>query len=70
MEMVRYAFVTNSEAISIPKELSAMYRTQQEALNALQDAIEDMTICEEDVQNWELVRMTLDVIQNAITKFQ
>lgn len=69
MEMVRYAFVTNSEALSTPKELSAMFHTQQEALYALQSAIEDMTISEFDIQNWELVRMTFDVIPNAITKF-
>lgn len=68
--MVRYAFVTNSDALSTPKELSAMFHTQQEALYALQDAIENMAISEDDVQNWELVRMALDVIPNAITKFQ
>ena len=45
------------------------FPNQQEACNYLQERIENMTIHEDLVQNWELVRVIQDVIPNAISKY-
>jgi len=45
------------------------FPTEQEALDFLQEEIEQMHIHEEDVQDWELVRVIQDVVPNVIGKF-
>lgn len=39
------------------------------ALKYLQEQIESVNILEDDVQEWELVRVIQDVIPNAISKY-
>lgn len=46
------------------------FTSDQEALNYLQSQIEDQHIHEDNVQNWELVKVIQDVIPNAIKKYQ
>lgn len=45
------------------------FPSQIKACNYLQESIEDMSISEDDVQDWELVRVIQDVIPNAISKY-
>ena len=76
MTTVHYQFkqwfkTTNGKALGTPVMLPTVFYFDRDidALNFLQTEIENMRLSEEEVQNWELVKVTTDLIPNAIAKF-